>query len=153
LTADRYSRLISRRLRADDESGDAMSYVYTAAATLLALLLYLVLTIVVGQARTKYAIKAPAVTGNENFERAYRVQMNTVEQMVFFLPALWLYAVLVSDKGAAVGGLIWVIGRAIYAVRYIGDPTKRGPGVMISMLAQLGLFLGALYGVVRALIG
>jgi glutathione S-transferase len=130
-----------------------LNHTYTAAATLLALLLYLVLTMVVGRARTKYAIKAPAVTGNENFERAYRVQMNTVEQMVFFLPALWLYALLLSDKGAAVGGLIWVIGRAIYAVSYLGDPAKRGPGMMISMLSQTGLFLGAVYGLVRASIG
>jgi len=135
------------------DSGNAMSHIYTAAVTLLALLLYQVLSFLVGRARAKYAIKAPAVTGNEHFERAYRVQMNTVEQMVFFLPALWLYAVLLSDRGAAVGGLIWVIGRAIYAVSYLGDPSKRGPGMLIAMVAQTGLFLGAVYGVVRALVG
>ena len=130
-----------------------MSHIYTAAVTLLALLLYMILTMVAGQARSKFGVKAPAVTGNENFERAYRVQMNTVEQLVFFLPALWLYALLLSDKGAAVGGLIWLAGRSLYAVTYLADPAKRGPGIVISMLAQTGLFLGAAYGVVRALIG
>jgi glutathione S-transferase len=130
-----------------------MTYTYTAAVTLLAPLLYMVLSMVAGQARAKYRIKAPAVTGHENFERAYRVQMNTVEQMVFFLPALWLCAVLLSDKGAAVGGLIWIIGRAVYAVSYWDAPEKRGPGMAISMLAQIGLFLAALYGLVRAAIG
>jgi glutathione S-transferase len=130
-----------------------MSYIYTASVTLLALVLYMGLCMMVGQARSKYRIKAPAVTGHENFERAYRVQMNTVEQTVFFLPALWLCAVLLSDKGAAVGGLIWVIGRAVYAVSYLDAPEKRGPGMGISMLALIGLFLGALYGLVRAAIG
>lgn len=130
-----------------------MHYPYTAAATLLALLLYLVLVMAVGRARGKYGIKAPAVTGNEHFERTYRVQMNTVEQMVFFLPALWLYALLVNDIGAAVGGLIWVIGRAVYAAGYIAEPTKRGTGMMISFIAQIGLFVGALYGVARTLLG
>jgi glutathione S-transferase len=130
-----------------------MSYIYTAAVTLLALLLYMVVSLVAGQARAKYRIKAPAVTGHEQFERAYRVQMNTVEQMVFFLPALWLCAALLSDKRAAVGGLVWVIGRAVYAVSYLAAPEKRGPGMAISMLAQIGLFLGAAYGLVRAAIG
>jgi len=130
-----------------------MSHIYTAAATLLSLLLYLNLTMVVGRARGKYGIKAPAITGHEHFERAHGVQMNTVEQMVFFLPALWLCAVFLSDKAAAVGGLIWVIGRGIYAISYLGDPKKRGPGIVISMFAQTGLFLGAVYGVVRTAIG
>jgi glutathione S-transferase len=130
-----------------------MSYTYTAAVTLLALLLYMGLSYVAGQARARYRIKAPAVTGHENFERAYRVQMNTVEQMVFFLPALWLCAVLLSDKGAAAGGVIWVIGRAVYAVAYLDAPEKRGPGMGISMLAMIGLFLGAAYGLVQAAIG
>src|SRR5580700_8698456 len=104
------------------------TYYYTAGATLLMLLLYFVLTGVAGRARAKYGVKAPAVTGNEHFERAYRVQMNTVEQMVFFLPSLWLYAILVSDKGAAAGGLIWVAARVLYAVNYLRDPDTRGPG-------------------------
>jgi glutathione S-transferase len=132
---------------------DRMSYIYTTTVTLLALLLYQVFSIAVGRARVRYGIKAPAVTGNEHFERAYRVQMNTVEQMVFFLPALWLCAVLLSDIGAAVGGLIWVIGRAIYAVSYRNDPAKRGPGTMLTMLAQFGLWLGAVVGLVRAVMG
>lgn len=130
-----------------------MSQVYTAAATLLALLLYFILWNVVGQARGRYGIKAPAVTGHENFERAYRVQMNTVEQMVFFLPALWLCAVLLSDIGAAVGGLIWVISRAVYAVSYLNDPAKRGPGLMVSLVAQVALWLGAAAGLARMMIG
>jgi glutathione S-transferase len=92
------------------------------------------------------------VTGNENFERAYRIQMNTVEQMVFFLPAVWLCAVLLSDKGAAILGLIWVAGRVIYAHAYTRDPETRGRGAVITMLAQAGLLLGAAYGVVRALV-
>src|SRR5258707_1504178 len=130
-----------------------MSYTYTAAATLLALLLYMGLSFVAGQARGRYHIKAPAVTGHENFERAYRVQMNTVEQMAFFLPALWLCAMLLSDTGAAVGGLIWVIGRAVYAVSYLDAPEKPGPGMVIPMLAQTGLVLAAAYVVVRPAIG
>ena len=129
-----------------------MTHIYTALITLLALLLYFVVIGIVGRARSKYGIKAPAVTGNAHFERAYRVQMNTVEQMVFFLPSLWLYAILVSDKGAAAGGLIWVAARVLYAVNYLRDPDTRGPGAMISVLAAAGLFLGAAYGVARALI-
>jgi glutathione S-transferase len=130
-----------------------MSYIYTAAATLLALLLHFGLTWMVGQARTRYGIKAPAVSGNENFERAYRVQMNTVEQMVFFLPALWLCAALLSDIAAAIGGVIWVIGRIIYAIAYVNDPAKRGPGAGIAALAQIALWIGAVAGLVRAAVG
>src|ERR1700687_5638185 len=129
-----------------------MTQIDTAAVTLLALVLYLAFPINVGRARTRYGVKAPAVTGNENFERAYRIQMNTVEQMVFFLPAMWLCAVLLSDQGAAILGLIWVAGRVIYALAYTRDPETRGRGIVITMLAQAGLFLGAAAGVVRALV-
>src|SRR6266568_3576687 len=129
-----------------------MSQPYTAAVTLVALLVYFLIIGAVGKARSQYGIKAPAVTGNEHFERDYRIQMNTLEQMALFLPALWLYAAYVSDRGAAVGGLIWVAGRVIYALAYTKDPTSRAPGAMITLFASVGLWLGAVYGVVRALI-
>jgi glutathione S-transferase len=129
-----------------------MSQPYTAAVTLIALLVYFYTVGAVRRARAQYGIKAPAVTGNEHFERAYRVQMNTLEQMALFLPALWLYAAYVSDRGAAVGGLVWVVGRVVYALAYTRDPASRGPGAMITLFASVGLWLGALYGVARALI-
>ena len=118
----------------------------------LALAQFVFFCFAVGKARGTYKVPAPATTGNEMFERYFRVQMNTLEQMALFLPALWLYAAYVSDRGAAIGGLIWVVGRVIYALAYTKDPTTRGPGAMITLLASAGLWLGAVYGVVRALI-
>jgi len=127
-----------------------MSQIYTADVTLLALFLYFVISVNVAWARGKYGVKAPATTGNEYFERTYRVQMNTIEQLVFFLPSMWLYALLLNDIGAAVGGLIWVIGRTIYAISYIRNPKSRGLGFTIAFIAAFGLFLGAAYGVLKA---
>lgn len=129
-----------------------MGHVYTAGVTLLALLLYFVVQGMVGQARSKYGVKAPAVTGNEHFERAYRVQMNTLENLVFLLPAMWLYALFLSDAGAAVGGLLWIAARIYYAMSYMRDPKTRGPGAMLTVVVQAGLFLGAAYAVVKAML-
>jgi glutathione S-transferase len=132
--------------------GKTMTHPYTAAVTLLVLLLYLMLGTLVAQARGKYGVKAPAVTGNEQFERIYRVQMNTLEQMVFFFPAMWLYALTLNDIGAAVGGLIWIVGRVIYANAYIKNPASRELGFTVALIAAIGLFLGAAYAVVKALV-
>jgi glutathione S-transferase len=128
-----------------------MDHVYTAGVTLLALLFYFVLIGQVGQARRKYGVKAPAVTGNEHYERAYRVQMNTIEQMVFFLPSMWLCALFVSDIGAAIGGLIWIAARILYAISYTRDPTTRGPGALLTVVAAAGLFVSAAFGVLKVL--
>src|ERR1700722_9396092 len=119
----------------------------TAAVTLIALVIYFYTIVAVARARGQYGVKAPAVTGNEHFERAYRVQMNTLEQMALFLPALWLYALYVSDIGAAIGGLIWIVGRLVYARAYVSDPSTRGPGAILTLVASVGLWLGAGYGV------
>ena len=108
-----------------------MNQGFTAAVTLLALLLYLVVSLNVGEARRKYEVRAPATTGNEHFERAYRVQMNTLEQMAFFLPSLWLCAIFLSDLAAAIGGIVWIGGRTLYALAYIHDPASRGRGMML----------------------
>ena len=119
-----------------------------SAITLLSTLLVWFTSFNVSRARHKYIIQAPAVTGNKVFERIYRVQMNTLENFVIFIPSLWLYAIYMSDKGAGVGGLLWIVGRIWYADSYEKDAKKRGPGFLISMLTTMGLWLGAVYGMV-----
>jgi glutathione S-transferase len=123
----------------------------TSLVTLLVLLLMFFTALMVGRARGRYGIKAPAVTGHEIFERAFRIQMNTLENAVLMLPALWLYAGLIGDRGAGAMGGIWLIARVWYAVAYQKDPAKREGGFGLSILAFAGLWLGALWGVVRVL--
>ena len=124
----------------------------TALITLLICLLMLAIGVNVGRARVRYGIKAPAVTGHEMFDRAYRVQMNTLESVVPLLPALWLYAGFIGDRGAAAMGLLWLAARIWYAVAYQRDPAKRGPGFGISFVAFVGLWLGAIWGIAQVLL-
>jgi len=123
-----------------------------ALTTLVALLLYFVITVNVGRARVKYKIVAPAVTGHPDFERVYRVQANTVEQLIVFLPALWLFALYLSPAWASVLGAAWIGGRALYAVGYYRVAERRGAGFGIGILASVALWLGAAWGVVGALL-
>lgn len=111
----------------------------------------LVLSFNVGRARGKYQVKAPAVSGHELFERAYRVQLNTIENVLMFLPALWLYAAFLGDKGAGDSGVIWLVARVWYAVSYQLNPAKRGLGFLISILVIAGLWTGAAYGMFHQL--
>jgi glutathione S-transferase len=106
----------------------------------------------VGRARGLYGIKAPAVTGHEMFERAYRIQMNTLENAVLVLPALWLYAGFIGDPGAAAMTGVWLLARIWYAIAYQKDPAKRGPAFGLSVLAFAGLAAGAFWGVLRILV-
>lgn len=125
----------------------------TSIVTLLILLLVVATSINVGRARGKYGVKAPATTGDPMFERAYRVQMNTLEGVVPMLPALWMYATLIGDVGAACMGLVWVAGRVWYAVAYMGDPARRSGGWTLAFIAFAGMWLGALWGAVRLIGG
>lgn len=122
-----------------------------ALVTLLTVLLLFGTSWVVGHARGKYQIKAPAVAGHPAFERAYRVQMNTLEQTVMFLPTLWLAAQFGFSGWAGIAGLVWLVGRSWYAVAYLRDPTKRGPGFALSMLGWVALLIMACIGVARAM--
>jgi len=122
-------------------------YHFTALVTLLALILYFYMAVRVSQARGKFGVKAPAVTGNADFERIFRVQMNTLEWMPIFLPALWLFAIYASDGFAALIGLVWIVGRAMYMVSYAEAAAKRGPGFGVQALAALTLLLGALIAI------
>jgi len=124
---------------------------YVAIVTVLALLQFFWFGWQVGVARTKYNIAAPAVTGNEVFERVFRVQMNTLEQLVVFLPALWIFASFISPLWAAGLGAIFIIGRAIYARTYVKDPKGRSAGFALTALPNLALLVGILIWAVMAL--
>ena len=123
----------------------------TSFVTLAVLILMVATGINVGRARTRYGVKAPAVTGHEMFERAFRIQMNTLENAAIMLPAVWLYAGFIGDRGAGVMGAVWVIARIWYAAAYQKDPAKRGGGYGLSVAAFAGLWLGALWGVVQVM--
>jgi uncharacterized membrane protein YecN with MAPEG domain len=125
---------------------------YTALVTLLACLFLFATGIRVAQARAATGVKAPATTGHADFERAYRVQMNTLEWMPIMLPALWLFALYVSDVWAALIGCIWIVGRVMYLVGYSKAADKRGPGFSVQALATAVLWFGALAGIVSALV-
>lgn len=127
-------------------------YHFTAIATLLAVMFYFYTSVQVARARVTYGIKAPAITGHPDFERVFRVQMNTLEWLPFFLPSLWLFAIYLSDGIAAALGALWIVGRIIYMIGYTAAASKRGAGFAVQSVAGLLLWAGALYGVVRALV-
>src|SRR5229473_5968471 len=125
---------------------------YTALVTCLAILFYFFTTIQVSKARTAFGIKVPAISGNPDFERVFRVQMNTLEWLPIFLPSLWLFAIYVSDQAAAVLGLVWIIGRIFYMIGYIKAAPRRSPGFFIQSLACAVLLFGALGTIVWRLV-
>ena len=127
-------------------------YHFTALATCLALLLYFFTSIRVSKARAAFGIKAPAISGNPDFERVFRVQMNTLEWLPIFLPSLWLFAIYISDPIAAGIGVVWIAGRILYLTGYSQAASKRGRGFGIQAGAAILLWLGALAAIVWRLI-
>ncbi|MBL8471422.1 MAG: MAPEG family protein [Rhodocyclaceae bacterium] len=127
------------------------SHPYTAGVTLLIVLLMFGTASNVGYARGRYGVKAPAVTGHPLFERALRIQMNTLEWAVMTLPCLWLFAAYLSDRGAAAIGGLWLAARIAYAIAYQREPASRGLPFLAASIAFGALGLGAGWGVLRAL--
>jgi len=119
---------------------------FTILATFAALLTYCWFLLKVGQARRKFGVEAPKTTGNADFERIFRVQQNTVEQMVLFLPSLWIFGFYVSDMLAGLLGLGWTAARALYASEYYADAKTRGPGAALTFLIGLVLLVGGTLG-------
>jgi glutathione S-transferase len=124
---------------------------WTALVTVLAILSYFYTVVGVSRARQKYGVPVPAMTGNPDFERVVRVQMNTLEWMPIFVPLLWLFALYVSDIGGAGLGLVWIGGRVFYMVSYAKAAEKRGPGFGIQALVCGILLLGAVGGIVSSI--
>jgi glutathione S-transferase len=116
----------------------------TGLITVLALLLYFVLTINVGRARAKYKVPVPQMAGDPDFERVLRVQQNTLEQIIFFLPLLWIFSYFVNPFWGAGLGAIWIMGRIIYAWGYYQATEKRGPGFAIASLSSIVLLIVSL---------
>jgi glutathione S-transferase len=125
---------------------------WVAGVVLLSLIEYIVFGMLVARARGKYAVAAPAISGNPDFERYFRVQQNTLEQLVVFIPAIWLFGLYVSAPWGAAIGVLFLIGRALYAMGYITAPERRELGFALGMVAQVILVLGALFGIVRPLL-
>jgi uncharacterized MAPEG superfamily protein len=119
----------------------------------LAVIEYFVFGALVGRARVKAGIDAPAMTGDAMLERHIRVHYNTLELLVSFIPAILLFAAYVNETAAAVLGLLFIVGRIIYFRAYIADPKKRGPGFGLSVLPVMIMLLGGLGGAVVAAFG
>jgi glutathione S-transferase len=98
----------------------------------------------VGRARARCGVPAPATTGHPEFERYYRVHMNTLEQLAMFLPLLWIFASYVSATWGAGLGVVFIVGRALYARAYVRDPTSRSLGFGVTFLPMLAMLLGVL---------
>lgn len=121
-----------------------MPHTFVAIVSLLALLTYLWMGLQVGRARAKCGIHAPTMTGDPVLERTIRAHYNTLEWLPLFLVPLWLFAVYWNDLIAAGLGVIWIIGRIIYQIGYVADPSKREAGFMIQALAVAVLLFGSL---------
>lgn len=121
-----------------------------AAVVAAAVLQFFWFGILVGRARGRFNVPPPATTGNEVFERYFRVQQNTLEQLVIFIPSIWIFATYVNATAAAALGAVFVVGRQLYQIGYVADPKKRFAGFGLSALPNLVLALGGLAGAVLA---
>lgn len=118
---------------------------------LVALLEYFGFAMAVGRARYRFEVKAPATTGNVDFERYYRAQMNTLEQLIVFVPALWSFAIFISVTWAAVLGVVFIVGRLLFFMGYVKAAEKRSAGFGLATFAQLFLLIGGIVGAVLGL--
>lgn len=125
---------------------------YTAIVTILILLQLFWFAFQVGQQRGRHGIKAPATVGHPDFERAFRAHQNTVEQLIVFLPGMWIYATYGNPQIAAGAGIVFLVGRQIYRTAYVADPSKRSAGFGIGMLATGFVVIGGLIAVVLDLL-
>lgn len=121
---------------------------FTAWATLAVLGVYFWTWGNAARARIQFKVPAPSMDGPEGFLRAHRVQMNTLEMLPLVLVPLWLCAMFLDDMWATAGGLLWCVGRILYALGYYRDPAKREIGFIVSMLASAALIGATVFGLV-----
>jgi len=125
---------------------------WVSLVMLLAVLQSVVFGGLVAWARGKYKVAAPAISGNEVFERFFRVHYNTNEQLIVFLPAIWFFASYISMKWATILGTVYLLGRVIYAVSYVRSPKQREIGFWLSAGPTYSMLLGAIYGALATIL-
>ncbi|HVN42511.1 MAG TPA: MAPEG family protein [Steroidobacteraceae bacterium] len=108
----------------------------------LALVEYIAFGILVGRARGQYGVAAPATSGHPTFDRYFRVHQNTMELLVAFVPATWLFALYLSTRWAAILGALYLLGRVLYLKSYVADPARRSLGFGLSILPILVMLVG-----------
>jgi glutathione S-transferase len=124
---------------------------YVTIVVMLALLQYMYFGVLVGRARSAAQIDAPAVVGDDNFERHFRAHQNTLEQLMIFVPATLACGIFVNGMYVAIVGLVFIVGRGMYFNRYVHEPTKRGPGMLMTAVANLALIFLAIISAVTEL--
>ncbi len=115
---------------------------------MIALLQYIYFTMITGISRSKYNVDAPATTGNETWECLYRVQQNTLEQIIIYIPAVLAFAHYVSSTWVLIPGIAYLVGRQIYAFLYVKNPPKRGLGMLLTLLSNLAMVVGTIIAIV-----
>lgn len=123
-----------------------------AIVVLLSLVQYTIFGALVGKARMKYKVEAPAVTGDPVFERYYRVHMNTLESLVLFVPSIFIFAMYVREDVAAALGVIFIVGRQLYLRAYVKDPKSRELGYILTILPSAILAIGGIIGAAMRLV-
>ncbi len=126
--------------------------IYAIIIILIALLQYMFFIGRVAANRSKLEVVAPHISGNEIWERMYRVQMNTLEQIIIFIPGMLIFSYYVSSNWVILPGIIYLIGRQIYSASYISNPAKRGFGMMLTFISNFSLVIGALIRAIYSLI-
>ena len=129
------------------------TYPLTGIVTIVSLLIYVWMAMQIGKARSQHSVPVPLTDGPEGFVRVLRVHGNTMEGLILFLPALWLFALTIGDTWAALVGVAYPIGRLIYARGYYVAADKRGTGFAIGLASTIILLLGSLVGLTMATIG
>ena len=125
---------------------------YATLIVLLALLQYTWFTMRTGMGREKYNIKAPACSGDETWERLFRVQQNTLEQLIVFIPACYAFAWFLSPLWALILGVVFIVGRFLYSAEYVKEPKTRALGMILTFLPNAALMVGALFGLIKGML-
>jgi glutathione S-transferase len=131
----------------------SFTYPFSGLVTIAAVLVFFWTGAMVARARRRFGIRPPATSGDPGFERVFRVQMNTLEQIVMFLPALWLAAMAFSDRWAALAGFVWVVGRLVYARGYYAAAEGRHYGFLLTVVPTFILLILSIFSLVQGLLG